>query len=110
VEFPQLLPVVGALLTAAAAPSGWLRRVVLSISVLSLLTGMAFAWAGLLRTDPANEDLFVLIEFALLLTLFSDGLLVERELLRREWANPRGPWSPPCRSRSWPSRSSPSSC
>jgi ABC-type lipoprotein release transport system permease subunit len=69
VEFGQLLLVFGALLAAIAALLGWLRGVVLSISVLSVLKGMVFGWTGALRIEPENEELFDVIELALLLTV-----------------------------------------
>src|SRR5262245_34113015 len=85
VGFGDALLYSGALLAVAAALSGLMRGTVLSISVLSLATGLVLAEAGAIHidgTDPAIVHLFLL---ALVVTLFSDGLFVERELLVMHW-------------------------
>jgi len=40
---------------------------------------------GIVEADPNAEVVILLVELALILTLFSDGLLVESELLREHW-------------------------
>jgi NhaP-type Na+/H+ or K+/H+ antiporter len=85
VGFAEALLIVGGLLLAAAALSGWLRGVVLSISVLSVSAGLVLAWTGIVEVDPGAKSVIVVVELALLLTLFADGLVVERELLREHW-------------------------
>lgn len=85
VAFSEALLIVGALLLAAAALSGWLRGTVLSISVLSVSAGLVLAWTGVVEVDPGAKSVIVVVELALLLTLFADGLVVERELLREHW-------------------------
>jgi NhaP-type Na+/H+ or K+/H+ antiporter len=87
-DLPEVLLVLGLLLTATAALSGWLNVSVLSISVLSLAAGMGLALAGVIEVDPGDEWLVVVIELALVMTLFADGLLVEEELLRERWHGP----------------------
>src|SRR5215211_153587 len=72
----EALLIVGLLLAVTAALSGVTRRSVLSISVLAVSAG---------ARDPG---LFEIVELALILTLFSDGMFVERELLGRHWAPP----------------------
>jgi NhaP-type Na+/H+ or K+/H+ antiporter len=86
-SFSATLLVFGSLLTVVAALSGAMRGTVLSASVLSLALGIILAAVGLLHVDPKSHSIVELIELALALTLFSDGMFVERELLR---AN-RGP-------------------
>lgn len=68
----------------AAALSGWLRGTVLSISVLSVTAGLVLAWTGIIDVSPWAKSV-VVVELALVLTLFADGLVVERELLREHW-------------------------
>jgi NhaP-type Na+/H+ or K+/H+ antiporter len=85
VSFELALLVVGALLLAAAALSGWLRGTVLSISVLSVAAGIALAELDVVSVDPAEKSVLYVVELALVLTLFADGLVVEDELLRERW-------------------------
>lgn len=88
IGFPTALLLLGSLLAVAAALSGWLRGTVLSISVLSVLAGVTLALTDLVSADPAAEVVVLLVELALILTLFSDGLFVEDELLRSHWGPP----------------------
>ena len=88
IGFAAALFVFGLLLWTAAALSGLMRGTVLSISVLSVACGIGLAELGVVSVDPASVDLRHLVELALIVTLFSDGLVVERELLRRHWASP----------------------
>ncbi len=81
-SFGASLLVFGSLLTVVAALSGVMRGTVLSASVLSLGLGIVLAAVGLLDVDPKSQSVVELIELALALTLFSDGMFVERELLR----------------------------
>jgi NhaP-type Na+/H+ or K+/H+ antiporter len=82
-SFGAALLVFGSLLTVVAGLSGVMRGTVLSASVLSLSLGIVLAAVGLLHIHPQSESIVELIELALALTLFSDGMFVERELLRR---------------------------
>ena len=88
IGFGEALLIVGSILALTAYLSGWFHGTVLSISVLSVLAGMVVAAGGLLDPDPHAPVVVFLVELALLLTLFSDGLYAERELLRREWHAP----------------------
>ncbi len=88
VGFAEALLVVGVMLAVAAGLSGWLHGTVLSISVLSVLTGIALSFAGVISIRPGAELVLIVVELALILTLFSDGLLVEHELLRKHWHAP----------------------
>lgn len=88
IGFAEALLILGALLSIAAALSGWLHGTVLSISVLSLLAGVSFAGVDLVKANPGAEIVVLVVELALILTLFSDGLFVEAELLRRHWGPP----------------------
>ena len=85
VSFELALLVVGALLLAAAALSGWLKGTVLSISVLSVAAGVVLAELDVVSVDPAEKSVLYVVELALVLTLFADGLVVEDELLRERW-------------------------
>ena len=85
ISFAEALLVLGLLLIVAAALSGWFHGTVLSISVFSVGAGVVLALADVVAVSPESKVLLFLIELALILTLFSDGLFVESELLRRHW-------------------------
>jgi NhaP-type Na+/H+ or K+/H+ antiporter len=85
ISFAEALLVLGLLLIVAASLSGWFHGTVLSISVFSVGAGVALALVDVVAVSPESEVLLFLIELALILTLFSDGLFVESELLRRHW-------------------------
>ena len=76
----------GVLLAVVAALSGLMRGTVLSASVLSVTLGIALAAAGVVNAEAASPSIVELIELALIVTLFSDGMFVERELLLRHWS------------------------
>jgi NhaP-type Na+/H+ or K+/H+ antiporter len=86
IGFGDALLVFGGLLAVAAGLSGLMRGTVLSISVLSVALGIVMAEAGVVSVDAHDEAIVHLVELALILTLFSDGMLVERELLGRHWS------------------------
>lgn len=86
--FAEILLLVGALLAAAAALSGLMRGTVLSISVLAVAAGIALAAAGVVEIEGGDAGVVELVELALILTLFADGLIVEREVLRMHWSPP----------------------
>jgi NhaP-type Na+/H+ or K+/H+ antiporter len=85
-SFGAALLIFGALLTVVAALSGVMRGTVLSASVLSVALGILLAAIGVVHVDPGDQAIVELIELALVLTLFSDGMFVERELLREHWS------------------------
>jgi sodium/hydrogen antiporter len=84
-DFAQALLVFGALLAVVAALSGVMKGTVLSASVLSVVLGFVLAVVGVVEIDVGNQAIVELVELALILTLFSDGMFVERELLRSHW-------------------------
>lgn len=84
-SFGEAMLIFGGLLAVAAALSGLIRGTVLSASVLSILLGIVLAEADVVSIDVGNEGIVELIELALILTLVSDGILVDRELLARHW-------------------------
>jgi len=86
ISFGEALLVFGGLLAGVAALSGVIRGTVLSASVLSVALGVLLAAIGVVHVDATDEAIVELIELALILTLFSDGMFVERELLRRHWS------------------------
>ncbi len=88
VGFGEALTIIGLLLIGAAALSGLVSRTVLSLAVLSVGTGMVLDAAGVLAIDPSGVAVVLVVELVLLVTLFSDGLLVEQELLRAHWRAP----------------------
>jgi len=83
--FGDAILVIGVLLAVAAALSGLMRGTVLSISVLSVAAGIVLAETGVVSVSASSPGVVDVIEIALILTLFSDGLFVERELLRLHW-------------------------
>ena len=85
IGFSEGLLLLGGLLAVAAALSGWLRASVLNVSVLAVAAGMVLAATDVVTVESDSEIVRHSIELALILTLFSDGLLVERELLGRHW-------------------------
>jgi NhaP-type Na+/H+ or K+/H+ antiporter len=84
-DFGQGMLVFGALLAVVAALSGVMKGTVLSASVLSVALGFGLAVAGVVHVDADDKAIVELVELALILTLFSDGMFVERELLRSHW-------------------------
>ncbi len=84
----ETLLILGAVLAIAAALSGWAHGTVLSISVLALAVGVGLAAFDVVSLSPEEEGIIVVVELALLLTLFADGLHVEEELLRSHWGPP----------------------
>jgi sodium/hydrogen antiporter len=84
--FGDAVLIFGGLLTVVAALSGMMRGTVLSASVLSVALGILLAAVGVVDVDATSESIVELVELALILTLFSDGMFVERELLRRHWS------------------------
>lgn len=85
VGFGEALLYSGALLALAAALSGVMHGTVLSISVLSVGAGLLLAEAGAIHIDGSDTAVVHLFLLALIVTLFSDGLFVERELLVLHW-------------------------
>jgi sodium/hydrogen antiporter len=85
VGFGEALLYSGALLAVAAALSGVMRGTVLSISVLSVAVGLILAESGAIHVDGSDSAVVHLFLLALIVTLFSDGLFVERELLVVHW-------------------------
>lgn len=88
VGFAEALLIIGVVLAIGAGLSGWLHGTVLSISVLSVASGLLLSWTGVIAVSPRATVVILLVELALILTLFADGLVVERELVRREWHAP----------------------
>jgi sodium/hydrogen antiporter len=85
IGFGEAVLIVGGLLTVAAALSGVMRGTVLSISVLSVALGIGLALTDVVEIEVSDTGVLELIELALILTLISDGLVVERELLAVHW-------------------------
>jgi NhaP-type Na+/H+ or K+/H+ antiporter len=86
IGFGEALLIFGGLLALVAALSGVMRGTVLSASVLSVGLGILLAAVGVVEVEPGDRAIVELTELALVLTLFSDGMFVERELLRRHWS------------------------
>ncbi len=84
-SFGEAMLIFGTLLALTAALSGLIKGTVLSASVLSIGLGIVLAELDLVSVDVGNEGIVELIELALILTLVSDGMLVDRELLGRHW-------------------------
>jgi NhaP-type Na+/H+ or K+/H+ antiporter len=88
IGFGEALLIVGLLLAVSAALSGVMRGTVLSISVLAVSLGVGLAAADVISVDAQDPGVLEIVELALILTLFSDGMFVERELLGRHWGPP----------------------
>lgn len=86
IGFGAAVLLFGGLLALVGALSGLIRGTVLSASVLSVALGIGLAAAGVVSVDATDRSIVELVELALILTLFSDGMFVERELLRRHWS------------------------
>jgi sodium/hydrogen antiporter len=85
IGFGEALLIVGGLLAVSAALSGVMRGTVLSISVLAVAFGIGLAAADVVSIGAEDPGVLEMVELALILTLFSDGMFVERELLGRHW-------------------------
>jgi NhaP-type Na+/H+ or K+/H+ antiporter len=85
ISFAGGLLLFGGLLAVVAALSGVMKGTVLSASVLSVALGFGLAVTGVIHVDATDQAIVQLVELALILTLFSDGMFVERELLRSHW-------------------------
>src|SRR5437588_8428995 len=85
IDFSQTLLLLGILLAGAAALSGWMRASILSVSVLAVGAGIGLAAFDVVSVDPGSQLVEHVVELALIVTLFSDGLVVERELLAKHW-------------------------
>lgn len=88
IDFNTALACMGGLLVFAAVASGLSGRSVLSVSVLATLAGVVLAATGLIEIDPRAGIVVGIVEVVLLVTLFSDGLLVEEAIVRRLWRAP----------------------
>jgi sodium/hydrogen antiporter len=75
----------GGLLAIAAALSGLMRGTVLSIAVLSVTAGLILAEVDAIHVSPGDKAVVHLFELALIVTLLSDGLFVDREMLVVHW-------------------------
>jgi len=85
IGFGEALLLFGALLAITAALSGVMKGTVLSASVLSVSLGLILGATDVVTVDAGDSGVVHLVELALILTLFSDGMFVERELLRHHW-------------------------
>ncbi len=88
IGFGDALLIVGLLLAVSASLSGVMRGTVLSISVLAVAVGLGLAATDVISVHTGDPGVVEMIELALVLTLFSDGMFVERELLGRHWGPP----------------------
>ena len=86
IGFGEAVLLFGGLLALVGALSGVIRGTVLSASVLSVALGIVLAATDVVSVDATDQSIVELVELALILTLFSDGMFVERELLRRHWS------------------------
>jgi sodium/hydrogen antiporter len=86
IGFGEAVLLFGALLALVGALSGLIKGTVLSASALSVALGVALAAFDVVHVDATDQAIVELVELALILTLFSDGMFVERELLRRHWS------------------------
>jgi NhaP-type Na+/H+ or K+/H+ antiporter len=87
VGFGTALLFAGGLLAIAAALSGLMRGTVLSIAVLSVTAGLVLAEADAIHVYAGDTAVVHLFELALIVTLLSDGLFVDREMLIVHWGS-----------------------
>ncbi len=80
-DFQEVVLTVGVLLVVVAGLSGLARGTVVSVSVLSVAAGMILDATGVVSIGASDSSVIAIIELALIFTLFSDGMVVERELL-----------------------------
>jgi sodium/hydrogen antiporter len=85
VGFGTAVLLSGGLLALAAALTGVMRGTVLSISVFSVGAGLILAETGVIHVNGSDSAVINLFLLALIVTLFSDGLVVEREMLVVHW-------------------------
>ncbi len=85
VGFGTAMLFAGGLLAVAALLSGVMRGTVLSIAVLSVGAGLILAELDAIHVYPGDAAVVHLFELALIVTLLSDGLFVDRELLVVHW-------------------------
>lgn len=85
IGFPEVVLTMGLLLIVVSGLSGLAHGTVLSVSVISVAAGMILDAVGIVDINPRDPGVITLIELALVFTLFSDGLVVERELLVNHW-------------------------
>ncbi len=86
IGFPEASVALGLLLIISASVSGLVNRTVLSNTVFAVLAGALLTGVGLLDVSPGAHSIVVIVEIVLLMTLFSDGLLVEQDILRHHWS------------------------
>ena len=86
IGFAEALLFLGLLLAAVAALSGLLHRTVLSMAVLSVLTGVGLALAGVIDPSPSSEVVVLSVELALVLTLDPPRPSSRRSGSRRPYA------------------------
>src|SRR3954453_6170215 len=85
VGFGTAMLFAGGLLGVAAALSGLMRGTVLSIAVLSVTAGLVLAEGDAIHVYAGDTAVVHLFELALIVTLLSDGLFVDREMLVVHW-------------------------
>jgi NhaP-type Na+/H+ or K+/H+ antiporter len=81
VSFPEIVLTVGLLLVLVAGLSGLAHGTVLSVSVVAVAAGMLLNATDVVEVGARDPVVIAVIELALVFTLFSDGQIVERELL-----------------------------
>ena len=86
ISFAQALLLFGGLLAVVAALSGVMKGTVPRRRCFRSRSGIGLAATGVVHVDATDGTIVELIELALVLTLFSDGMFVERELLSRHWS------------------------
>lgn len=88
IDFHDGVLLLGALLFVVSALSMWLKGSVLSVAVAAVSAGVLLAQFGPVDVPPEAVWVAAVVELALVVTLFADALLVEKEVLQRHWAAP----------------------
>ena len=92
IGFAEAVLLFGGLLAVVAALSGLIKGTVLSASVLSVALGIGLAAAGVVHVDVRDQSIVELIELALILTLFSDGMSSSASCCAVTGARSLAPW------------------
>jgi sodium/hydrogen antiporter len=88
IGFAAALALFGGVVAVLSGLSGYLRDKPVGVPVLAVVLGLVLGCAGVLDITPGSVVVLWVVELTLLVTLFADGLVVERDLFRRHWHAP----------------------
>jgi NhaP-type Na+/H+ or K+/H+ antiporter len=88
IGFGAALALFGGVVAVLSGLSGYLRDKPAGVPVLAVIAGLVAGYAGGLGVAARSAITLWVVELALLVTLFADGLVVDRALFRRHWRGP----------------------